>query len=156
MSDKTIKKYIYLFSANKLVQMVSCEKLNQYVSFATICPDVAINGVELPKYQIYFILNVNLQCVGAILDMYEDLHWYVLPKYRKQSVLVNALQNVVIPHIFKKDNNRKNQRLSISRGIGTIKYKASQSIARKVGFNLEVFEDYTIGTLSRREIYQNS
>lgn len=79
----------------------------------------------------YLIKNNCNQIVGVVYDMIYDLHWYIVPKYRKLGYLSNTLKTELIPYLFTKKNKIY---ITISKGINF--HKESLSVAKKVGFNL--------------------
>lgn len=84
--------------------------------------------------QTFFLIKNDFGYIGAVLDMSIDLHWVVLPKYRKNGYLINALNTAIIPYLL---INAKREELNISINeleIGKKNYEASMSTALKVGF----------------------
>ena len=87
-------------------------------------------GDHLP-YTFYFIKHDN-ECIGVVLDMTHDLHWYMVEKYRKKGYLNNALKSTILPHLAKK---RTTQTITIAkRQIGEENFAASIRVAQLVGF----------------------
>jgi hypothetical protein len=84
-------------------------------------------------YGLYLIQNPAQRFVAAVLDMGEDLHWLVQPSFRGQGYLTQALRSVILPHLLQ---NREQQRITISRGLGTEAFLASEKVARTAGFEL--------------------
>lgn len=105
--------------------------------------DLGKSFVETPKatdsissstqlYKFYFIKNADGVYVAVVLDMSQDLHWYVLPKYQRQGHLTNALKTIILPHIFQ---NKTEQKVSINiNSIGQKDFNASTNVAKKLGF----------------------
>ncbi|MBK6266848.1 hypothetical protein JKA74_17525 [Marivirga sp. S37H4] len=157
MSDEMIQKYIALFNAKQTKEILSSIELSKYVEFLHFTPDKIGRGNILNKYnksyKMYFIRNQTGQCIGAVLDMCEDLHWYILSKYRKKGHLTRAMKEDILPHLFTK--NRNNQSITISRGLGPKQYKASESVAVNLGFKIDKLEDCIIGNLSKDEFYKS-
>lgn len=84
----------------------------------------------------YFLIKENDKYVGAVLDMTHDLHWVILPKYRKRRHLSTALKQVILPHILKK-MRRVEQKISIKQNeIVEINYQNSLKVASNVGFKI--------------------
>lgn len=69
--------------------------------------------------------------VGAVYEMWSDLHWVVMPKYRKKSILVQPMKEVIIPEILK---NRRKITISISHELEDQFFKASEKLALKLGY----------------------
>jgi len=127
-----------------IIQLI--DKLNRYPDFKD-CIKVAIGkNVELAHIwykdgfsdshipYTYFLIKENDKYVGAVLDMTHDLHWVILPKYRKRGHLSTALKQVILPHILE-EMPRVVQKISIKRNeIGVINYQNSLKVALNVGF----------------------
>nr|WP_315216109.1 hypothetical protein [uncultured Flavobacterium sp.] len=127
-----------------IIQLI--DKLNRYPDFKD-CIKVGIGkNVELAHMwykdgfsdshipYTYFLIKENDKYVGAVLDMTHDLHWVILPKYRKRGHLSTALKQVILPHILE-EMPRVVQKISIKRNeIGVINYQNSLKVALNVGF----------------------
>lgn len=93
-------------------------------------------GCIQPDY-LYFLLNDEGLAIGAVFDMNQDLHWYVVPTHRKIGYLTCALLKSILPHlaIVKK---RKTQRITITKSeIGKENYQASLKVARNCRFRIQ-------------------
>jgi hypothetical protein len=84
-------------------------------------------------YRFYLIKNQNGKYVAAVYNMGGDLHWVVLPKYRKKGHLIKPLKEVIIPHLFRDQDEIK---VSVIKEIGEEMFQASEKIALRVGFIL--------------------
>lgn len=127
-----------------IIQLIG--KLNRYPDFKD-CIKVGIGtNVELAHIwykdgfsdnhipYTYFLIKENEKYIGAVLDMTHDLHWVILPKYRKRGYLSTALKQVILPHILE-EMPRVVQKISIKRNeIGVINYQNSLKVALNVGF----------------------
>ena len=127
-----------------IIQLIN--KLNRFPNHKN-CVKVAIGkNVELAHIWFkdgfsdshvpytYFLIKENEKYVGAVLDMTNDLHWVILPKYRKKGHLSKALKQVVLPHILE-EMPRLEQKISIKRfEIGETNYQNSLKVALSVGF----------------------
>jgi len=100
--------------------------LSENVSFAKVW----LEGMD-SSYEFYFIKH-ELRYVGAVLDMGQELHWYLLPKYRKKGLLSRAMEMEILPHLFLfKDE----QRITIrEEAVGRRNYINSQRVAERLGF----------------------
>lgn len=78
---------------------------------------------------IYFIKNKDSVYVGAVYDMENNLHWYVLPEHRKQGHLTSALREVIVPYLF-----QHYEELRISITCGNHLSTDSEKVALNVGF----------------------
>lgn len=83
---------------------------------------------------MFFIKNELEQFVGVVYDMKNDLHWYVLPKFRGQGHLTKALKETIIPYIFEV-MMREEIQISIDiNSIGERNYASSRKVAESIGF----------------------
>jgi hypothetical protein len=99
-------------------------------------------------YKHYFIKNEEGFYVATVLDMGSNLHWYVLPKFRKQGYLTRALSETILYHIFQ---DRDEQRITIDEiAIGQMKFEASRAVAISLGFTKT---KETNGYLLKKEQY---
>ena len=82
----------------------------------------------------YFLIKDNDNYVGAVLDMTHDLHWVILPKYRKKGHLSKALKHVILPYLLE-ETDRFEQKITIKRNeIGETNYQNSLRVALNIGF----------------------
>jgi hypothetical protein len=136
MTDKFLKSLIDRLNANNTQGLFHLRPLNDRVEFAKVWvnkpkPTDNISRPDGP-YSFYFIKNENGIYVAVVLDMSHDLHWYVLQKYRRNGHLTKAMKEVILFHIFQ---DREEQRITIKEfQIGTKNFKASENVARNLGF----------------------
>lgn len=138
MTEKHIIQLIN--KLNRIPNLKDCVKLelSKNVELAYIWS----NNEYLPDS--YFLIKENEIYVGAVLDMTIDLHWVILPKYRKKGHLSRALNQVILPYIFE-ELPRTEQKMSIKRHeIGEKNYKDSVRVALGVGFKPINEEDFVI------------
>jgi len=145
MTEREIRKYIDRLNNGKAGESIFTRQISKRV-------DVAKVWSEQPKmtddiignsssYDFFFVKNELNEYVGAVLDMYHDLHWYIIPKNRKQGYLTTALKESILPYLFY--NERESQRITIERNaIGEKNYLNSKSVALKLGFKA-INEDET-------------
>jgi len=137
MTEKEIRKYINRLNAGKANESIFTRKISPNVYVAKVWPEQpkatdAIVG-NFHSYQFYFIKNESNKYIGAVLDMYRDLHWYMMPNYRKKGYLTKALQGAILPYIFYDD--REVQRITIEEAsIGEENYLNSKRVAINLGF----------------------
>jgi hypothetical protein len=152
MIDKEIRKYINRLNNKKGQESIFTRPLSETVELSKVWseqPKKTYSIVEdFPSYRFYFIKNTLGIYVGAILDMYSDLHWYIVPKQRKNGYLTKALKESVLPHIFY--YNREVQRITIQESIGKENYTNSKNVAIKIGFN-SINEDETVFELNKSD-----
>jgi hypothetical protein len=118
MTNKEISKYINRLNLKKGSETIFCREISDNVIIAKVWPKQpklsdSING-NFSSYNFFFIRNDFGKYIGAVLDMYSDLHWFISPKFRKQGFLTNAMKQSILPYIF---YNREKQQITISRGI---------------------------------------
>lgn len=139
MQEREIRKYIDRLNNRKAGESIFTRQISKTV-------DVAKVWTEQPKmtdkiignfssYRFFFIKNELNKYVGAVLDMYHDLHWYVVPKNRKKGYLTTALKESILPYLFY--DERQRQRITIEEGvIGEKNYLNSKRVAFKLGFKV--------------------
>lgn len=137
MTNREIRKYIDRLNSGKSRESIFIRPISKNV-------DVAKVWAEQPKmtdsivgnfhsYRFFFIKDDQNKYVGGVLDMYSDLHWYIIPGNRKKGYLTRALKGSILPYLFYQE--RKNQRLTIEKNsIGEQNYLNSKKVAIKVGF----------------------
>jgi hypothetical protein len=136
MSEENIIQLVNKLNRNPNLKDCIKLELSKNVELAYIWS----NNLYLPD--LYFLIKENQTYVGAVFDMRNDLHWVILPKYRKKGHLSTALNQVILPYIFE-ELPRTEQKISIKRReIGEKNYRNSVRVALGVGFkaiNEEVF-----------------
>lgn len=140
MTDKGIQKVIDSYNrANKKMIIVS-QPIGHNVDYGLVWTDSNhYNLGDVSPYKFYFIKDGNFKCIGAVLDMKADLHWYIIPKSRKKGFLTTALKDVILPHISK---SRKEQRITINKNdIGQENFEASLITAKGAGFKSKTDSD---------------
>ena len=64
--------------------------------------------------------------------MINDLHWYMLPRFRKKGYLSKSLKSTILPYLF---YEREEQEISIDiKKIGERNYYSSKRVAELLGF----------------------
>lgn len=132
MTDKYIIQLIN--KLNRFPNYKECVKvgIGKNVELAHIWYKDGFSDSHIPY--TYFLIKENEKYVGAVLDMTHDLHWVILPKYRKKGYLSKALKQVILPHILD-ETDRLEQKISIKRyQIGDTNYQNSLKVALSVGF----------------------
>jgi hypothetical protein len=93
-------------------------------------------------YSIYFFKDNSEEYVGAVVDMTQDLHWFVMYRHRGKGHLTKALKTAILPHIFAQ---RKEQRITISvNQIGPRNFKNSEKVALSIGFKKVSENEYLL------------
>jgi hypothetical protein len=135
MTDKYLRSLVDKLNRNKFSEGIFIKSLSLEVDYARVWDKKIHPGMsigDISPYIFYFIKTTSGKYIGTVLDMSQDLHWYIMPSYRKRGYLTNALIQVILPHLF---INRRSQRITInSRDIGEKNFKASENVALKVGF----------------------
>lgn len=136
MTNKYLKSLIDRLNANKTQGLFHLRTLTDRVEFAKVWVDKPkpTDNISPPDgpYSFYFIKNDNGFFVSVVLDMWNDLHWFVLPKFRRNGHLTKAMREVILFHIFQ---DRQEQRITIKESqIGSKNFKASENVAKNLGF----------------------
>jgi len=120
-------------------------KLNRYPNYKQCIKHSISENVEFAHIWIencrlkhspksFFLIKKDNKYVGAVLDMNSDLHWIMLPEYRKNGYLTTVLKEAIIPYLFTVAE-REELNISINElEIGKKNYDNSLSTALKVGF----------------------
>ncbi len=137
MREREIRKYIDRLNNKKAKESIFIRQISKTVDVAKVWskqPKMTdmVTG-NFGSYLFFFIRNETNEYVGAVLDMYHDLHWYIVPKERKQGHLTTALKESILPYLFY--DERESQRITIKKSaIGETNYTNSKSVAIKLGF----------------------
>lgn len=137
MTEREIRRYIDQLNSGKAVETIFTRQISKTVDVAKVWSEQPKMNDDIignfDSYRFFFIKNELNEYVGAVLDMYQDLHWYVVPKSRKQGYLTIALKESILPYLFYEE--RESQRITIEkRAIGERNYLNSKSVALKIGF----------------------
>ncbi|HNQ67958.1 MAG TPA: GNAT family protein [Bacteroidales bacterium] len=137
MGDKEIRKCIDKLNNGKAEESIFVRQISKTVVVAKVWteqPKMSDNIIgNFGSYRFFFIKNDLDKYVGAVLDMYHDLHWYIIPEKRKQGYLTTALKESILPYLFY--DEREIQRVTIDKNaIGEKNYNNSKNVALKLGF----------------------
>lgn len=90
------------------------------------------SDADLSPDSFYLIADESENYAGIIEVLKDDLHWYMLPKYRGKGLLTGALKKFVLGHLFR---TRNQIRITIDQEIiGRKNFLASSEVAQAVGF----------------------
>lgn len=137
MTEREIRKYIDRLNNGKAKESIFTRQISKTVEVAKVWTDQPqmtdkIIG-NFGSYRFFFIKNDLNIYVGAVLDMYHDLHWYIVPQSRKRGYLTTALKESILPYLFY--DERESQRVTIDKyAIGEKNYLNSKNVALKLGF----------------------
>jgi len=137
MTEKKIKSFIDKLNKDRANGLFFLRPLSNKVEYAIVWsskpkPTDECDTIDYYPEKFYFIKNDNGIYVGAILIMSEDLHWYILPQYRKLGHLTNAMKSTILFHLFQEKDEQK---ITIDKNsIGAKKYDASRNVALNLGF----------------------
>lgn len=136
MTDKQIQTIIDHFNRSSKKTIIISQPIGYNVEYGFVWTDVDHYKLgDVSPYKFYFIKNDKNKCIGAILDMKTDLHWYVSPKSRKKGFLTNALRDSILPHLSR---SKPMQRVTIDENdIGKENFESSLHTAIKTGFRFE-------------------
>lgn len=137
MTESEIQKYIDLLNSNQYEDQIFKRPIGDYVEVANVWseqPKITDNIIgNFYSYRFFFIRNQSGKYIGAVLDMQQDLHWFITPEYRGQGHLSLALKGSILPYLFE---DRDFQRITIVKSlIGEVNYKASKKVALSLGFS---------------------
>jgi len=138
MKNTTLKGLIDKLNKKPVHENIFLRPISSNVKYAKVWLDKITpqDNIVSPggPYEFYFITNDQGFYVATVLDMYSDLHWFVLPAFRKKGYLTKALTETILPHLFQKDS-RETQRITIDNGfLGQKDFIASEKVALKIGF----------------------
>lgn len=136
MKKEEIISLVNKLNKNKTAGLIHLRPLSETVDFAKVWLDKPspTNNMAWPDGPeiFYFIKNHDGFYTAAVLDMENDLHWVVLPRFRGQGILTYALKETIMFHLFQ---TREEQKITINEDeIGRKNFKASVNVALKVGF----------------------
>lgn len=140
MTDQTIHDLLMKLNHSKTSEYVFKRPIGKRVEVAKVWLErftmLDFVSNDIGDYRFFLIQNEEGSYVAAILDMHSDLHWYVLPEYRKKGYLTRALQSVILPFLFY-DKECTSLPITIDRHrLGEDGYRASEKVALAVGFKL--------------------
>jgi hypothetical protein len=131
MTEKDIRKYIDRLNKGKGQETIFRRQISKNVELAKVWS----RRIHI-SLDFFFIKNNEGEFIGAINYMEDDLHWYIIPKYRKQGHLSKSLNETILPYIFK--NKRKSQTITIN-PKDEIDCQNSKKVALKIGFKPDHF-----------------
>jgi hypothetical protein len=136
MTNSEISKYLKKLNNGTGKETIFTRPLSNNVCIGKVWtkvpkPTYNIVGNSAP-YNFFFIKSDNGKYIGAVLDMYSDLHWFITPLFRKKGYLSKALKSVILPYLF---YEREEQKISIDvYQIGERNYSNSKRVAELLGF----------------------
>jgi hypothetical protein len=135
MTDKTIQAIIDHFNGKSSQAYIASHPIGGNIEYGVVWKDIDFNKLgDVAPYLFYFIKNEKGKCVGAVLDMSMDLHWYIAPEARKKGFLTKALTQAILPHLSR---IRKKQIITVNRDdIGDDNFEASLKTAKLAGFKM--------------------
>ncbi|QCR24569.1 hypothetical protein [Pontibacter sp. SGAir0037] len=153
MSDETLEELIQQLNANDSKELIFIRPLAPAVDMAKIWTKDSRPPIKtiFPDREnvFYFFKNPENKYIGAVFDMKNDLHWYVLPAYRRQGYLTRNLNEVILPCLLR---SREEVRISIAAGPFA---EQSEKVALSVGFTkLKDFGEHTRYVLKAKDLKQ--
>lgn len=135
MTDKTIQAIIDHFNGKNSQAYIASHPIGENIEYGIVWKDIDFNKLgDVSPYRFYFIKNAKGKCIGAVLDMRMDLHWYINPVARKKGLLTKALTQSILPHLSR---TRKEQIITINKeDIGVDNFEASLKTATLAGFKM--------------------
>lgn len=135
MTNDDLKSFINDLNSNRK-KLMHLRPISKNVEFAKVwfpTPKITDrflydNGPD----KFYFIKNDDGKFIGVVYDMEYDLHWYISYRYRKKGLLVSALHQSILPHLFR---SKKQITITIDKSkIADKHLRASEKVAILVGF----------------------
>ncbi len=136
MTNKNLKLLIEKLNKNKTAGLIHLRPLSNIVDFAKVWTEQPkpMDKISYPDgpYKFYFIKNLEGLFVATVLDMGNDLHWFVDNNHRQQGHLTKAMKEIILFHLFQ---DREEQRITINENeIVEKDFKASENVAFSLGF----------------------
>lgn len=137
MTEKELKNYIRLINSGKYEERIFLRQISSNVYFSKVwktLPKVTDPArCFTDSYRIFFIKDDSDGFIGAVLDMVNDLHWFISPRHRKKGHLTKALKKAILPYLF--NEGREIQVVTISDDeICDKNYQNSKRVALNLGF----------------------
>lgn len=162
MTESELQGYINKLNSKSDDDLIFKRPIGENVEIAKVWdkwPELheEINS-QYGSYTCFFIRNDDGKYVGAVLDMRNDLHWYVVPSYRGKGYLTRAMKNIILPYLYELEDRYK-QRISIKwNEIGDENFKASRNVALNLGF-IEIEDgifELDLDTIEQRVIVEKN
>jgi hypothetical protein len=136
MTEQYLKSTLVKLNKGTLIDQFFLRQLKSNVELGFLWDEKPHPTMEVcfgdGPYNLYVIKNEDGLYVGAVLDMSQDLHWFILPAFRKKGYLTNALKEVILPHLFQ---NRTEQKITVDTyRLSDKNVEASESVSLAVGF----------------------
>lgn len=105
ITEKDIKKLLVDLNKKKAGGYIITRPLSDIVQYAKVWQDIPNQETgKLPLDETpttyYLIHGKEGKYMAAVLLYDNDLKWFMLPEYRKSSLLVNTLRETILPHIL--------------------------------------------------------
>jgi hypothetical protein len=100
MRHLDLEKLIDALNAGQVSNWVFWHALSATVDFARVWIVDPDSEIPSTPYPFYFIKENGGLYVGAVLDMFYDLHAFVKPGHRKRGHLYNAVNDTIFPYFF--------------------------------------------------------
>ena len=137
MTNKSLQRIIDNFCCkskkNKLTTFVSKGLISKNVILVegdSFEVDRPYNPKRVSLSDFYLIKNDFNQIVGIVYDMGYDLHWYIIPRFRKLGYLTKILKQQILPYLLLDEEYIV---ITICKDYDF--YEQSLSVAKNVGFN---------------------
>lgn len=141
MTDKNLQEILDDVNKGESAS-IHKRQLKKNVDIAKVWLEKAKNGVQFDPLSCFLIKNDDGLFVGIVYDMIYDLHWYILPDYRKKGILTKAMREIILPFL---SQSREKQMISIdSSQLMDSNYEASLKVAQALGFQLESGKKYVL------------
>ena len=127
MTEEEIVGVIEAVNAGSAGDHVFAYRLKGNVSLARVwTTNPKTRRIDVQGNDFYLVHDAeNGQCIGAVLDMQEDLHAFLKPEFRRKGIMSRSLREIILPHIFSK--GRTLQKI-------TFRDERGRLFAEKLGF----------------------
>lgn len=145
MQNSEIEKLINRLNSGESIDQLYQRPLSENVVWVKYWPGIVspMNNVCYPDgaLDFYFVRNSENLFIGAVLDMYSDLHWFMLPNFRRKGHLTRALSQTIMPHLFF-IRVRESQRITIDANVlNAQEFQSSRKVALATGFKMKSEKD---------------
>lgn len=141
MTNETIHKQIKKLNTGNYQDSIFLRPLSTTVDFSSTWVESSESELNSGLGEVIYFIKSDKEYVGAVVDMGQrDLHWFVVPEYRKKGYLTTAMKKIILPHLFQ---DRGEQSVTFD-ATDTKEYAlASMRAATLMGF-LKEGEEYVI------------
>jgi hypothetical protein len=113
MTNEDLEALIDALNKGEMKDLVFRAKISSNVEYAKVWRCEPKGGIcNEQSSRFYFLSGDDGKIIGAVFDMYSDLHVFVKAENRGQGYLTRALESIILPHIRDTSPNREQQDLT--------------------------------------------